>query len=534
MPRGFLVKRNRRSSSSYRPRNTSPQTDSEVTSPERPGTTGAWSAAQVESPALIPVSREDSTWGSHVESALEAEAERRAQLPESDEPEVLTPDCGVSCFFSPPPIPAGTLHDSCSPVKPVGTRLPEQENKPMYPTLCPVTAEFQFPVSSLSIERLLASSSAQSYGALEKYEPNLSGMFQQHPLAHEARKREGPDLSTSRPKSAQKKSKGNKKLTFEDEVTTSPVLGLQIKKESPEVKRSRDKSSSQPLGEFICQLCKEEYADPFALAQHKCCRIVRVEYRCPECDKVFSCPANLASHRRWHKPRPAVTNQAVEAKGKENQHGNQHHARARSPTSSDFDSAPRYQAELGGLDLQQQRVRAADSPPSSLLLMNADVDLPPPPLQRPSLSFLQAVPEEEVYDCRYCGKKFRRRAFLRKHLAAHELPPRASPPTYSQVFVCHLCGARFPTAEIRDKHRLWHEMRGEVLAGTLGTGLRPEVFHHVNADDSGREREPRQQIFTCTHCLSTFFSPTGLSRHVSKFHPTQNRSVIVRDVTAHH
>ena len=28
---------------------------------------------------------------------------------------------------------------------------------------------------------------------------------------------------------------------------------------------------------------------------------------CPECDKTFNCPANLASHRRWHKPQPAVT-----------------------------------------------------------------------------------------------------------------------------------------------------------------------------------------------------------------------------------
>uniref|UniRef100_A0A3B4V1C7 INSM transcriptional repressor 2 n=1 Tax=Seriola dumerili TaxID=41447 RepID=A0A3B4V1C7_SERDU len=255
-----------------------------------------------------------------------------------------------------------------------------------------------------------------------------------------------------------KKPKVNRKLNFEDEVTTSPVLGLRIKKESPELRRQREKSSAptgnQPLGEFICQLCKEEYPDPFSLAQHKCSRIVRVEYRCPECDKVFSCPANLASHRRWHKPRP-VNNQGAETN-------------------------------------KSQPLKEARGP---------DNDSLAPPHYDSSPHYL--------YECRYCGKKFRRQAYLKKHLAAHEMTAAASPPPpsygqarensggQSQVFLCHLCGARFPSVEIRDKHRLWHQ----------------------------------QQIFTCKHCPSTFFSSPGLTRHINKSHPTENRQVMLLQMT---
>lgn len=40
------------------------------------------------------------------------------------------------------------------------------------------------------------------------------------------------------------------------------------------------------IGSYICQLCKKLYDDAFKLAQHRCSRIVHIEYKCAECEKV--------------------------------------------------------------------------------------------------------------------------------------------------------------------------------------------------------------------------------------------------------
>lgn len=128
---------------------------------------------------------------------------------------------------------------------------------------------------------------------------------------------------TSSPASA-RKSKITRKLNF-DEDNSSPVSGTIIRELRPDETLVVRKGDIDPafnvvevteeakaelakienhIGDYVCRLCKELYEDAFGLAQHRCSRIVHVEYRCPECDKVFNCPANLASHRRWHKPRP--------------------------------------------------------------------------------------------------------------------------------------------------------------------------------------------------------------------------------------
>ncbi|KAI6189576.1 Zinc finger, C2H2 domain and Zinc finger C2H2-type/integrase DNA-binding domain-containing protein [Aphelenchoides bicaudatus] len=124
---------------------------------------------------------------------------------------------------------------------------------------------------------------------------------------------------------APKKSKALRKLHNADTETKSPVSGMHIK-DASEVSaddmskacdldetascvnvsnETRRKIAEIPniIGDSACCLCKRKFPDVFVLAMHRCPRIVHEEYKCPECQKVFSCPANLASHRRWHLPR---------------------------------------------------------------------------------------------------------------------------------------------------------------------------------------------------------------------------------------
>ncbi|KAI6213837.1 C2H2-type domain-containing protein [Aphelenchoides besseyi] len=142
-----------------------------------------------------------------------------------------------------------------------------------------------------------------------------------------SRKRSARDSETPSPISgiAIKKSKTLRRLHNSDAETNSPVSGMYIKEASEvsadellkaselddsakyvaidEIARQKIAEIPNVIGDSICALCKVKFDDVFRLAMHRCPRIVHEEYRCPECVKVFNCPANLASHRRWHRPR---------------------------------------------------------------------------------------------------------------------------------------------------------------------------------------------------------------------------------------
>ncbi|XP_062293610.1 insulinoma-associated protein 1a [Scomber scombrus] len=321
----------------------------------------------------------------------------------------------------------------------------------------PVSAEsFPTPAAALTaLDHLFApadvkpasSNSAANTGTLPNLHPNQP-----------AAKRPSSDTHERKSKPPSKKTKAIRKLHFEDDVTTSPVLGLKIKEAPVDQKPFL---ADNPMGEFVCQLCREAYRDPFSLAQHKCSRIVRVEYRCPECDKVFSCPANLASHRRWHKPKP----QNLEPENK----------------------------VAAGVSVKAAPDDGKDT---------SDRDTPSP---GPS----ESGSEEGLYDCNHCGKKFKRQAYLRKHLASQHGSPKpaeeedapaceqnAAPLNLSSstCHLCPVCGENFSNRDSQERHiRLLHS----------------------------------SQVYPCKYCPAIFYSSPGLTRHINKCHPSENRQVIL-------
>lgn len=128
-------------------------------------------------------------------------------------------------------------------------------------------------------------------------------------------------------KEPKKQHKAVRKLKF-DEKKSSPVSGTIIRAldeidenvqlesgdidpqynivEVTEEAKAEIAAIPNVIGAYACKLCEIEFEDAFCLARHRCSCIVLLEYRCPECGKRFNCPANLASHRRWHKPKEEV------------------------------------------------------------------------------------------------------------------------------------------------------------------------------------------------------------------------------------
>ena len=301
-----------------------------------------------------------------------------------------------------------------------------------------------------------------------------------------------------------KRPKSARKISFEEELKSSPVSGTYIKGDVDDVAEeegirvvSGDIDSSMncveitpeaeaelakidnKIGDFICKLCKEFFENAFALAQHRCSRIVHVEYKCPECDKVFNCPANLASHRRWHKPRPQANNNNNTSKTNQNNSKN-----------------------MG----EEMNDTKGDN-------------------SRNNLKNGAPINEEGLFACEQCGKKFRRQAYLKKHQACHSLE---QPPVTS--YPCFYCNKPFKSETSRSKHMLQsHTPDAKGPSCRFCNAVFPETLsleQHVRCHHNSASGTSNVDPFSCKFCPSSFFSMYGLSRHMYKCHPSETRQAM--------
>ncbi|XP_050404748.1 insulinoma-associated protein 1a [Patella vulgata] len=295
-----------------------------------------------------------------------------------------------------------------------------------------------------------------------------------------------------------KRSKAIRRINF-DLDTTSPVSGTIIKEFSdgeegrvvcgdiepsfnlvevtPEARAELEKIENK-IGDYICQLCKEFHEDAFQLAQHRCSRIVHVEYRCPECDKVFNCPANLASHRRWHKPKPNGTKSPIPSR-----------ILPGSETKSDS-----YLGQKINFELNDNHVS-----------LNAS-----------AIDLRTTQNEDGHFECETCGKKFKRQAYLKKHVLTH---------VNDVSSACQYCGKIFFNETVRTKHESQHSISNtefmckvcDLSFPSKGTLDKHSRMHNKNN-------------FPCRFCPSSFYSSPGLTRHINKCHPSENRQVILLQI----
>lgn len=463
MPRGFLVKRNKKTNPvSYRVR--SEEEEAEQTAADAP-------PLPLPLPLpLLPLPRSSAP-------PLSSEP-ARAQTP--------TPSCGEAATApeqDAKPVqfgnPEAVYQALYSPTRPVSQDHDRSYLERRFNLGSPVSAEsFPTPAALTALDHLFAPVDLK-IGSSSSSRTDTSAAAagtHHHPAAAAAAaagtKRPSAADTERKGKPPSKKTKAIRKLHFEDDVTTSPVLGLKIKEAPVDQKPPRAQPArgdhNNPLGEFVCQLCREAYADPFALAQHKCSRIVRVEYRCPECDKVFSCPANLASHRRWHKPK-----QPSGASGAQN--------------------------------LESDKVAASGKTAPEEAKDSSDRDTPSP---GPS----ESGSEEGLYDCNHCGKKFKRQAYLRKHLASQHGSPK--PPAAEEEEDAPACDQSAAPLNLSSSTCHLCPVCGENFSSRGGQERHIRLLHS-------------SQVYSCKYCPAIFYSSPGLTRHINKCHPSENRQVIL-------
>ncbi|XP_072516256.1 insulinoma-associated protein 1a-like [Salminus brasiliensis] len=131
--------------------------------------------------------------------------------------------------------------------------------------------------------------------------------------------------------------------------------------------------------------------------------------------------------------------------------------------------------------------------PKGAGLSDAESRLSPRPQQS------SPPPEDDTpFGCPQCSKRFRRQAYLRKHLALH--------------------GRKAANA---------NQAPSAPLSAAEPRLRTPELSPELSSSGSTAETARAPAAFPCRFCGEHFFSSPGLTRHINQHHPTESRQIIM-------
>jgi len=241
--------------------------------------------------------------------------------------------------------------------------------------------------------------------------------------------------------------------------------------------------------------------------------------------KVFSCPANLASHRRWHKPGANISAAGAGRKKtttkKPNNNNNNNNV-----DNDDMDSTAR--GSLSPLSVSDDNAAAIDlsSPDTALKVSPESVKDQVRALV--SLSNDESVPAEaRPFECQTCGKAFRRRSYLRKHVAAvHPTQPLPAldVPDPLKSSSAPDSSPYSPDSDLQEPTR--HVLQGGHSIQRL-IQQRDDVVELERRDTAPVADPSASSSYLCKYCPDAFANLSTLTGHVNKDHSLDSRQVAV-------
>ncbi|XP_056634778.1 zinc finger protein 888-like [Diorhabda sublineata] len=267
--------------------------------------------------------------------------------------------------------------------------------------------------------------------------------------------------------------------------------------ESPRKKNRLKKSS--------CETCGKTFSRCGALARHMKIHLKIKPFQCKGCDKSFTQKSTLDRHFLTHtgdKPFQCnLCDKHCARKSQIIQHIKKQHSKV---NAKDYSTAYSERDKMVYFDDNQSSKQTSTLGIDTEVIKEEDVNAKSEPILEQIIDI--EVPKMkkkrmELCLCNLCGKEFKRREYLRNHMAIHN---------NIKPYTCQICGSGFTQRQALSRHKLVHTKERPYQCNICGkTFTRKEkLTDHIRCHEEGVDPH------LCQHCGRRFKDREYLRKHL--------------------